>query len=67
MRWRHFDPVTFEIGRGELAVDGGRSIGLYYAERSIIDAFRMRALLQTCQAGLDPAEGVLTLIQRDPW
>jgi len=44
VRWRHFDPDTFDIGRGELAVEGGRNIGLYSAERSIIDAFRMRHL-----------------------
>ena len=44
VRWRHFATDTFDIGRGELAVDGGRSIGLYSAERSIIDAFRMRHL-----------------------
>lgn len=42
VRWRHFDPDTFSIGRGHLDLDGGRSIGLYSAERSIIDAFRMR-------------------------
>ncbi|CAN5258421.1 hypothetical protein BH09ACT10_BH09ACT10_28410 [soil metagenome] len=44
VRWRNFDTDTFNIGRGELAVEGGRSIGLYSAERSIIDAFRMRHL-----------------------
>ncbi|HEY8719241.1 hypothetical protein [Pengzhenrongella sp.] len=44
VRWRHFDPDTFAIGRGRLDTDGGRSIGLYSAERSIIDAFRMRQL-----------------------
>lgn len=42
VRWRHFDANTFELGRGELDIGGGRSIGLYSAERSIIDAFRMR-------------------------
>jgi hypothetical protein len=44
VRWRHFDPDTFEIGRDQLALGGGRTIGLYSAERSIIDAFRMRHL-----------------------
>jgi predicted transcriptional regulator of viral defense system len=44
VRWRHFDPDTFEIGRDQLAIGGGRTIGLYSAERSIIDAFRMRHL-----------------------
>lgn len=42
VRWRHFDANTFDLGRGELNIEGGRSIGLYSAERSIIDAFRMR-------------------------
>ena len=42
VRWRHFDPNTFDLGRGSLDIGGGRSIGLYTAERSIIDAFRMR-------------------------
>ena len=44
VRWRHFDTDTFGIGRDSLDIDGGRSIGLYSAERSIIDAFRMRHL-----------------------
>ena len=44
VRWRHFAPETFDIGRGELAIEGGRSIGHYSAERSICDAFRMRHL-----------------------
>jgi hypothetical protein len=44
VRWRHFDPGTFEIGRDQFDIGGGRTIGLYSAERSIIDAFRMRHL-----------------------
>jgi hypothetical protein len=43
VRWRHFDPDTFKVGHGRLDMDGARSIGLYSAERSIIDAFRMRS------------------------
>jgi hypothetical protein len=35
-------PTPLRFGRGRLDIDGGRSIGLYSAERSIIDAFRMR-------------------------
>jgi predicted transcriptional regulator of viral defense system len=42
VRWRHFDPDTFEIGRGRLDIGADRGIGIYSAERSIIDAFRMR-------------------------
>lgn len=44
VRWRHFDPATFSIGRGLLDIGRGRGIGLYTPERSIIDAFRMRHL-----------------------
>jgi predicted transcriptional regulator of viral defense system len=44
VRWRHFDADTFEIGRGRLDIGGDRGIGIYSAERSIIDAFRMRHL-----------------------
>jgi predicted transcriptional regulator of viral defense system len=36
VRWRHFDQVTFEIGRELLDIGSGRSIGVYTAERSII-------------------------------
>jgi len=42
VRWRHFDADTFEIGRGRLEISEDRGIGIYSAERSIIDAFRMR-------------------------
>jgi predicted transcriptional regulator of viral defense system len=44
VRWRHFDRDTFDIGRDQLAIGSGRTIGVYSAERSIIDAFRMRHL-----------------------
>jgi hypothetical protein len=44
IRWRRFDADTYDIGRGELDLDGGGSIGLYSAERSIIDAYRLRHL-----------------------
>ena len=44
VKWRHFDADTFDLGRSWLDIDGGRRIGLYSAERSIIDAFRMRHL-----------------------
>jgi predicted transcriptional regulator of viral defense system len=40
--WHMFDPDTFRIGRGTLPVDSETSIGIYSAERSIIDAFRLR-------------------------
>jgi hypothetical protein len=44
VRWRSFDPATFSIGRELLDIGGGRSIGIYSAERSIVDAFRLRHL-----------------------
>lgn len=66
IKWRHFDPNTFEIGRARLDVGAGRSIGMYSAERSIIDAFRMRqfegadlandALKRWLRAGGQPSE-----------
>jgi predicted transcriptional regulator of viral defense system len=42
VRWHHFAADTFDLGRGVLAVDSATSIGIYCAERSIIDAFRTR-------------------------
>ena len=42
VRWRHFDPDTFDIGRDTVDVGAGRRIGQYDPPRSIIDAFRMR-------------------------
>ncbi len=45
VRWRHFDKATFELGRDQLALDDHHSIGIYSAERSIIDAFRLRHLV----------------------
>ena len=44
VRWRHFALDSFDIGRGRLDLDGSHSIGMYSAERSIVDAFRMRHL-----------------------
>jgi predicted transcriptional regulator of viral defense system len=41
VRWHAFDRTTFTIGRGQLAVDTETTIGLYSAERSIVDAFRL--------------------------
>lgn len=40
--WHRFDTDTFHIGRGEHALPGGRSIGLYTAERTLVDLFRLR-------------------------
>ena len=41
--WHLFDRATFHIGRTVIETgDEGQSIGLYSAERSIVDAFRLR-------------------------
>lgn len=40
--WHTFDPASFDIGRGTLPLTRTSRIGLYDAERSIIDAFRLR-------------------------
>lgn len=42
--WHSFDIQTFDIGRDELTLTEHATIGLYSAERSIIDAFRLRHL-----------------------
>jgi predicted transcriptional regulator of viral defense system len=43
IRWHSFDRATFELGRTEHQLPGADlSIGLYSAERTIIDAFRLR-------------------------
>lgn len=48
--WHQFDPKTFELGREYLDVGAGYRIGLYTAERSICDAFRLRHLEGSEQA-----------------
>lgn len=40
--WHRFDANTFSIGRTEHTLPGGSSIGLYSAERTLIDLFRLR-------------------------
>lgn len=40
--WHRFDADTFHIGRTEHALPDGSSIGLYSAERTLIDLFRLR-------------------------
>jgi predicted transcriptional regulator of viral defense system len=41
VHWHWFHAPSFEIGRVPLIVDGTTTIGLYSAERSLVDAFRM--------------------------
>jgi predicted transcriptional regulator of viral defense system len=42
VRWHRFHENTFLVGRKMIEVDQGLSMGLYTAERSVIDAFRLR-------------------------
>jgi hypothetical protein len=44
VQWHFFQPETFRLERGVLPLDEHVSIGLYSAERSIVDAFRLRGL-----------------------
>jgi hypothetical protein len=41
VKWHRFDGNTFYIGRNLLPVYSHRSIGIYNAERCIVDAFRL--------------------------
>lgn len=59
--WHHFDRTTFPLGRDEIAIPGtDMTIGIYSAERSIADAFRLRG-----EIGYDLAkEALKTWIDR---
>lgn len=41
-RLHHFDPATFDIGRETIEVGARRPLGIYSAERSLVDAIRLR-------------------------
>jgi hypothetical protein len=41
IKWHIFDPKTFDIGRNSVPVCSARNIGIYSAERCIVDAFRL--------------------------
>ena len=59
--WHRFEENTFGIGREHLLVADSLTIGLYSAERSIIDAFRTRGT-----TGFDLATEALRRWLRDP-
>jgi hypothetical protein len=42
--WHSFDAATFDLGREQLKLGAGRSIGLYGPERCIVDAFRLSGI-----------------------
>jgi predicted transcriptional regulator of viral defense system len=48
--WHRFDRDTFDVGRRGLALDEQTTIGLYSAERSIVDSFRLASQQGTEQA-----------------
>jgi len=48
--WHRFDEATFDIGRTEVVLTDGLSIGMYDPIRSIIDAYRLRHLYGIDQA-----------------
>jgi predicted transcriptional regulator of viral defense system len=43
--WHQFDPSTFSIGREQVEIVDGIFIGLYGAQRTIIDGFRLRHII----------------------
>jgi len=44
VRWHRFADETFALGRDEMVVEPGTTMGLYSPERCIVDAFRLRHL-----------------------
>ncbi len=53
--WHRFDRATFDVGREDVAIPGSdQTIGIYSPERSIVDAFRLRA-----EVGYEPARDAL--------
>ena len=42
VEWHRFSPETFDVGRGWFQLPGGLEIGLYSAERTVIDLFRLQ-------------------------
>lgn len=42
--WHHTERTTFELRRKPIRLDAGTSIGIYSAERCIVDAFRTHVL-----------------------
>ncbi|GAA1189551.1 type IV toxin-antitoxin system AbiEi family antitoxin domain-containing protein [Nesterenkonia xinjiangensis] len=40
--WHSFDAKTFSLGRETTEITGGVTVGIYSAERTIVDCFRLR-------------------------
>lgn len=46
IRWHRFDATTFDLGRNQVVIQGSSQlIGLYSAERTIVDCFRLRSVV----------------------
>lgn len=60
-RLHQFDPRTFDVGRETLDIDARTSLGIYSAERSLVDVVRIRHL-----QGSDIAWGALRRWLRQP-
>lgn len=46
IRWHHFDAATFDLGREEMLIpESSQHIGIYSAERTIADCFRLRSIV----------------------
>jgi predicted transcriptional regulator of viral defense system len=61
VRWHRFQSSTFALGRETMQVDEGLSLGVYGADRSVVDAFRLRHLV-----GQEVAVGALRRWLRRP-
>ena len=59
--WHRFADDTFTVGRQTLVLEGGRSIGLYSRERTLVDVFRLRH-----REGIDLAHDPLKRWLRHP-
>lgn len=59
--WHHFDADTFAIGRDQVEIIDDNFIGLYSAQRTIVDTFRLQHLI-----GADTANEALKRWLRMP-
>ncbi len=48
--WHAFAPAAFELGRESLTVDTDLRLGLYSAERTLVDTFRLRHVVGADEA-----------------
>lgn len=48
--WHAFAPATFDLGRESFSVDNDLRLGLYSAERTLVDTFRLRHVVGSDEA-----------------